>query len=143
MQKIKKQYLVLVLILACIFRTAFLYAQPEEILLKHDSLDGERDRPPVLFPHELHMDNYECLDCHHKYEKGENVLDEAELEDGNPSAQCITCHEFKTNCCLQKVFHKQCMGCHVEKRKPGEKKGPRKCNGCHTPQRNQKLFSHP
>ncbi len=40
---------------------------------------GGENRGPVLFDHELHMYDFDCLDCHHVMENGENVLDDADL----------------------------------------------------------------
>lgn len=108
-----------------------LMAQPDEILLNHVKQFIQKRRPPVPFPHGVHMERFECLACHHKYENGKNVLDEDELEEGNPAATCTACHNIKSGCNLQKVFHRQCLECHVNKRPPGEKYGPRMCIGCH------------
>lgn len=138
--EIRKTHFVLILVAFFIFRAMAIYAQPEEILLEHQPEVDSRERPPVLFPHEKHMDIYGCLDCHHAYDKGENVLDEGDLEDGSPAAQCVTCHDFKNNCSIQRLFHKQCLGCHVKKGKTNEKKGPRQCNGCHVPLGKSKIL---
>ena len=120
-----------ILLLTFLFSSTPLFAQPEEIIINHSKSFANKRQPPVTFPHELHMEKYECLDCHHRYENGKNVLDEDELEEGSPAAQCAGCHNLKIACDLQKAFHRQCLYCHVNNRKPGETFGPRMCVGCH------------
>jgi len=105
---------------------SILYAQPENIILDHPAAFEKKQRSPVLFPHEQHMMNYECLDCHHKYENGKNVLDEDELIEENSDIACAKCHHPKMKIDLQKAFHRQCMLCHKE-----NKTGPRLCGECH------------
>ncbi|MBT3311448.1 MAG: cytochrome c3 family protein [Desulfobacterales bacterium] len=114
-------------------------AQPDEIILEHNRSLKDRKRPPVFFNHELHMEEIDCLDCHHRYENGENVLDEDELEDGNPAALCITCHKAEKSADLKKTFHGSCLKCHIQESKNGNNRSPRICIGCHK----QKPNTHP
>jgi len=107
-------------------------AQPDDIVLNHENAFKTKRRSVVNFPHGRHMENYGCLDCHHRYEDGENVLDEDELEEGNPAAVCSTCHGLKTDCDLHKAFHCLCLDCHAKESKAGVATGPRQCKGCHT-----------
>ena len=88
-------------------------------------------RPPVPFDHDAHMESAECLDCHHQYEDGENVLDESELEEGDPDILCGACHNDTASIDLQKAFHRQCIGCHTALRKAGEGRAPEMCGTCH------------
>ncbi len=122
---------VAILTFILIFSRAMLFAQPEEITINYSKTQKSNRLAPVTFPHELHIENYECLDCHHKYENGENVLEEDELEEGNPAANCTGCHNLKKNCDLQKTFHRQCLSCHVNKQTSFETHAPRMCTGCH------------
>jgi len=109
-----------------------LHAQPEVIVLDHAQDFEIKQRSPVLFPHESHMIDFSCLDCHHQWEDGENVLDEGELYEGNPSARCAFCHHAEAKTVgLRKAFHRQCMTCHRAYRLSGEKSGPRLCAECH------------
>lgn len=108
-----------------------LMAQPDEILLNHSKAFGRSRLNPVRFSHEKHMSDFDCLDCHHRYKDKKNVLDTSELEEGSPAAQCTTCHNPASNCQLQTVFHKQCLGCHTQLQKTGRKSGPRMCIECH------------
>ncbi len=94
----------------------------------------DKQRPDVLFLdeyHDLHMDSIDCLDCHHVYENGENVLEESELEDGEVETACSSCHNSDATLDLQKAFHQQCMGCHNKMKKEKEKTGPSLCGECH------------
>ncbi len=108
------------------FIASILYAQPENIVLDHPDAFKIQQRSPVLFPHEQHMMDYECLDCHHKYENGKNILDEEELTEGNSDIACATCHHRQTKIDLQKAYHRQCILCHKE-----NKTDPRMCGECH------------
>ncbi len=100
----------------------------------------DRQRPPVNFLekyHDLHMESQECMACHHKYEDGENVLDEGELEEDNPNIRCASCHNDTTKIDLQEAYHRQCMGCHNELSDKDQKTGPSLCGECHIRQKNQ------
>ncbi|WP_232367111.1 cytochrome c3 family protein [Desulfocicer vacuolatum] len=92
-------------------------------MLNHDfscfqgKTGGTKERSPVIFPHEAHMDVLECLDCHHLYENGENVLDESDLEEGDPNTNCCSCHNSTTKINLEDAFHNSCIPCHNENSK--------------------------
>jgi hypothetical protein len=93
-----------------------------------------RQRPPVMFfekYHDQHMENQDCLDCHHKYENGENILDAADLEDGDSEVYCASCHNDHEKYDLQQAFHRQCMGCHDRLSAANMKTGPSLCGECH------------
>jgi hypothetical protein len=109
-----------------------LLAQSDVMLL--DSLNGspEKTRPPVGFPHSLHMEVVpSCKDCHHVYQRGKNVLDEGTLEEGNKELRCSSCHGPKSRIDLRDAYHGQCMGCHRKPLKEQKKIPPRYCGGCH------------
>lgn len=132
----KKRTLLLTLIIALALTglclSTYSFAQEEEILLN----TGEEvsvQRTPVMFSHDLHMGLYECLDCHHDMKDGANVLDEDDLEEGNPDIQCATCHNDQASLDRQKAYHRQCMGCHIDNRKAGDVSGPEMCGACHLP----------
>ena len=107
------------------------WAQPEKIVLSNTKAFKQKKRSSVTFPHELHCDSLECLDCHHRYEKGENVLDEDSLEEGNAEIRCAFCHTWDAQVQLRPAFHLMCTGCPTKNAKKGEKTGPRTCGGCH------------
>lgn len=108
-------------------------AQEEIMTLQSDELELKQ-RPPVDFPHDMHMGIYECLACHHDFEGGENVLDEDDLFEGNEDILCAACHGPGDDPELQEAYHYQCMGCHIQVRKSGQPSGPELCGACHIPQ---------
>jgi hypothetical protein len=105
------------------------FAQPDQIMLGQSIQN--RQRTEVDFPHGLHMETLDCLDCHHRYEEGKNVLDSAELEEGAGEVTCNACHDAKSDIDLREAFHHQCIGCHIAMRKEGKKSGPELCGQCH------------
>ena len=109
-----------------------LRAQPDKMILDSSKTSGKKGRPAVTFPHNRHIEvGLGCKDCHHIYEKGENVLDESKLEEGNQNIRCSACHGTKFPPNLQQAFHDQCMGCHMKYQKEKKKTGPRFCGECH------------
>ena len=108
------------------------YGQEEILVLDHPDAFFEKQRPAVNFPHEIHMGEFDCLDCHHDYnEAGENILDAGVLEEGNEEILCSSCHDATTVVDIQSAFHQQCMGCHRGFRTAGEATGPELCGECH------------
>lgn len=103
-----------------------LYAYPEDI-----DFGGTKNRGPVAFPHELHMETFECLDCHHVMENGENILDESDLEEGEPDILCASCHTSQSKIKTKEAFHYQCIKCHDKYRLTQEDTGPTLCGECH------------
>jgi c(7)-type cytochrome triheme protein len=118
-------------------------AQPEDILLDDQSVFTDRSRPPVAFPHIQHIDaEIECSDCHHRFKGGENIVDEAELEEDAEGIKCSSCHKnetgfrFKpdldpTKRNLQQAYHRMCTGCHRQVSKDKKQSGPVTCGECH------------
>lgn len=89
-------------------------------------------RPPVAFPHDMHMSQYDCLDCHHVYDKAHNnILDPMELYAGNSYVKCASCHNSQNKLELQEAFHQQCIGCHYKTDRIGSPSGPNLCGECH------------
>lgn len=111
---------------------ASLMAQSDKMTLDSSKGLSGKKRPPVTFPHNLHVDKgLSCKDCHHLYEKGKNVLDESKLEEGNKEIQCSACHVPKSRLNLEQAYHGQCVGCHKKPVKDQKKTPPRYCGGCH------------
>lgn len=109
-----------------------LMAQSDRLLLNSSEGLTTKKRPPVDFPHNLHVDRgLACKDCHHLYEKGENVLDESKLVEGNKEIRCSFCHRSTSRLPLQEAYHRQCLGCHKKPLKEAKKHPPRYCGGCH------------
>jgi c(7)-type cytochrome triheme protein len=114
--------------------STFSFAQDEEILLNSGEA-VQAQRTAVTFSHDLHMGLYECLECHHDYKDAVNVLNEDDLEEGNPAIRCSNCHNGQADLDQQKAYHRQCMGCHIDARKAGQTSGPEMCGACHRPER--------
>jgi len=121
---------VLTLVLIGLGLSTVSLAQDEEILLNTGE-DIKVQRTAVAFSHDLHMGLYECLDCHHDFKDNVNVLNEDNLEEGNPDIRCSACHNDQADLGRQKAYHRQCMGCHIDTRKAGEASGPEMCGACH------------
>lgn len=118
-------------VVATLMMASLVMAQEEVLKLEHQAF-GERQRPAVTFPHAKHYETIACTDCHHFYEKGENVWDESR------EANCAACHQLKAEgkkMGLMKAFHENCVGCH-RKAKPAEGKAvPVTCGECHVKSR--------
>lgn len=92
-------------------------------------------RDPVAFPHDLHMGQYDCLACHHVYDRQHNnILDPSELYAGNPHVQCASCHDAQSRITRQEAFHQQCIGCHAQTGGIARPGGPSLCGQCHKDQ---------
>jgi DNA-directed RNA polymerase subunit RPC12/RpoP len=105
--------------------------QTDTVFLDHAGDFGKKQRPGVVLTHDRHAGEYECMDCHHRYQAGENVLDIDELDESNPEIRCAYCHGKKAGIGLQKAFHRQCSGCHHKTGRQKKKTGPRLCGECH------------
>jgi DNA-directed RNA polymerase subunit RPC12/RpoP len=108
-----------------------LYAQDDDIYIENPAPNHSKSRPAVYFSHESHMESYDCLDCHHDYQNGENVLDEDELEN-DESAGCASCHTKEASIDLKTAYHRQCMGCHRRVNKQEADNSPITCQDCHS-----------
>ena len=115
--------------LATIHRTN---AQEAEITLESTDVFVKKQRPAVMFKHELHYDAYpDCVECHHIYEyndgKKENIWSGEEQT-------CSECHKQKREdkkLPLMNAFHEKCTGCHRQLAKENQKAGPVTCGECH------------
>ena len=132
--KEKNLIYVLLGVMLVLVSASTLWAQPEKIVIKNPEVFKHAQRPAVTFPHERHLADLECLDCHHRYDKGENVLDEDTLEEGNADIRCASCHNLNARLGLRHAYHRKCTGCHTKMVKEGKKTGPRTCGGCHVVQ---------
>lgn len=123
-------YVLLAAFNPCLLGYSRLYAQDAGIYIENSEPYRSKSRPAVYFSHEDHMEIYECLDCHHDYQNGENVLDEDDLEEDG-SADCAACHSKGASIELKTAYHRQCMGCHrlVNKQEAGTL--PITCRDCH------------
>jgi len=80
----------------------------------------------------MHMGQYDCLDCHHIYDKEHNnILNPMDLYAGNSHAECAACHNTESRIKLQEAFHMQCIGCHFNTGQIDRPGGPNLCGECH------------
>lgn len=119
--------LILIIVMATQSRV---FTQPEDIFIDNKSDHLKKSRPGVAFPHELHMDGHECLECHHDYQNGENVLDEEALEEDG-SAACGACHFKTASINLKTAYHRQCIKCHRTLNRQPDNDLPITCRDCH------------
>jgi len=103
------------------------FSQEDMIVVNTDAFKNPQ-RPPAIFRHDEHNETAEieeCNECHHVYDDNGNLLDDESSED----QRCADCHNLETSGrkpALMKAFHKNCKGCHKEK-----KQGPIMCGQCH------------
>ena len=91
-----------------------------------------RQGQPISFPHEMHMESYECETCHHDYDNQKNnVLDTDELYEGNSEIRCAACHTANAKISVRQAYHQQCIGCHEEENRLYGSSTPIWCNECH------------
>ena len=106
------------------------YSQ-EDMTQVDNSVFSNPQRAPAVFNHEEHnetADIEECSECHHVYDEDGQKIEDESSED----MQCAECHEENSSGrqpALDKAFHVNCMGCHLE-----QKKGPILCGECHIKQ---------
>lgn len=127
----KKRFVAVALSLCLLCPLSATYGQDAEIVIDNPHGYARDQRAAVTFSHEAHMDLFACLDCHHDYDKGKNILDEDELEEGNPAIRCGSCHDLDSTPDLRHAYHFQCMGCHRQARISGQATGPELCGECH------------
>ena len=105
-------------------------AQEDTYELAHEQVFGKLKRPPVTFPHDLHMEALECGDCHHEYDDDEGAL----VPVDDPDTGCVECHGAKkedNKPALREAYHGSCTVCHRATAKKGEDTGPTTCGECH------------
>ena len=105
-------------------------AQEDTYELGNKEVFGKLQRPPVTFPHEVHMNTMECGDCHHEYDEAEGKL----VPVDDPDRVCADCHGLKgegNQPGLRQAFHLECIGCHRTLLKKREATGPVTCGECH------------
>ena len=98
------------------------------------SKQSHKHRFPVAFPHDMHMESYDCEECHHEYDdEKNNVIDTMELYSGNEDIMCSSCHTSETTIDTRRAYHRQCLGCHDKEIAMNQAAAPTMCNECHRP----------
>ncbi len=118
----------------------FISAQMPVILIDNTDVYTSKKKPSVLFDHDLHTGLAGCMDCHHHYKDGENILEYFDLFEGAEGVLCRDCHaepgtrfmgdQDPTVKGLEQAYHSQCIPCHRESAGQ-DAVGPRTCMGCH------------
>jgi hypothetical protein len=118
----------------------FIGAQMPAFPIDNTDVYTNKNKPSVLFDHDLHTTVAECMDCHHQYKNGQNVLEHYDLFEGAPGVMCRDCHalpgtRFQDDYDpsikrLEQAYHSQCITCHRET-VGQDAAGPRTCMGCH------------
>ncbi len=100
-------------------------------------------RTPMNFDYSLHerhvreLDS-KCEDCHHLYDEKQKKLIYAKKKE----SACRDCHGQKDEgaaLSLRNASHKDCITCHMGRKKDGQKHGPQMCTGCHDAKTRQEM----
>lgn len=122
-------------IIATLIFAAFIpaasFTDAEEMLrISGKNIIKKKSRGDVMFPHERHYaGGLDCLVCHHRYEKGKNILTVDELLPGSQAVTCASCHKPGRD--LEKAYHRMCITCHRNNIKNKIRSGPVMCGLCH------------
>lgn len=122
------------IIITLIFITLMLAASStgggESPRLLNGSVFKGLSRGDVKFPHDRHYGwGIGCMSCHHRYERGMNVLVREDLVPGTRAVSCPACHVTGRD--LERVYHRMCIGCHDEMKRKSINSGPVMCDRCH------------
>ncbi len=105
----------MILLIAIILSLAAtdLKAQQDHIWLNHPKVFMKRERPPINFPHNRHVEGgLSCKDCHHQYKNGENVLDESTLQGRESGDSNVLLVSPDPESIFRKAIHYNIMSCH-------------------------------
>ena len=86
-------------------------------------------RLPAVFAHDAHNEKAalaDCSACHHGEKDGKR--DNSADTSGIPCSDCHSAQAKPGKTPLMRAFHRQCLGCHMDKQK-----GPVTCGDCHEP----------
>ena len=111
-------------------------AKKDCVEIGHREVFGKLQRPPVIFPHELHMSSLDkegCGACHHVYDKSKGKLVPVD-DDGTFCKKCHGAKRSGNTPGLREAFHGQCTGCHRDLIRKEKKTGPTTCGECHRKQ---------
>lgn len=118
------------IIFAAVILIASITGAEEALHLYNRSVFKIMSRGEVIFPHDRHYSSgIDCLLCHHRFEKGTNVLTLDELQPGTQAVSCAACHRSSRN--LERAYHRLCITCHHDMKKSNKRTGPIMCGLCH------------
>jgi hypothetical protein len=138
-----KRYLTLIIMISSIlyFPVMIISNDIPDIIKMESKVYSKHTKNIVNFPHKKHAidKGIECIECHHIYEDGKNILKE-----DDEIKKCDTCHnepKKPSNLKISKeenikrfhysAIHNNCKGCHQDLKKKKEPTGPISCNDCH------------
>lgn len=102
------------------------YSGEEKSRIDNDAFENPK-RVSCVYDHDEHMEAAEleeCNVCHHLYEDGKKVEDEA--SDDQRCSECHAVGSSEDTLSLRKAYHTRCKGCHMTK-----EVGPILCGECH------------
>lgn len=120
--------LVLMALLAALLLAMPAFSQQDMTTIPDEGFKT-KTRPTAIFNHDAHNEKAkldDCTTCHHGEKDGKR--DPSADTAGIPCSDCHTAAGKPGRTPLMRAFHKQCMGCHMEK-----KQGPVTCGDCHKP----------
>lgn len=103
------------------------YSQEDMQFVDNSEFENPQ-RPPAVFPHDVHNEAAgleDCSECHHLFDDNGRKLEGESSEDQS----CSECHGSKDEGPkpnLRKAYHLNCKGCHLQKQQ-----GPILCAQCH------------
>ena len=131
MRKKNVAVILMTAIMVMAFSPGALSNDADVLEIGHDDVFGTLRRPPVDFPHDLHMDVLECGACHHSWDKTAGKLVYIEGEEQN----CYECHQAEKSDgmpALRQAYHGSCTACHRKMIKSKQlPTGPTTCGECH------------
>jgi hypothetical protein len=120
-------YSLMIMISAFFIMVQPLFPQDEFMEIESDEFK-KHTRSLVVFPHMMHEDCIDCIDCHHDYDKSGELV----WTDGGYCSDCHTKTSGDNPICLMDAFHIQCKQCHAKEAKQNYNKNiPQMCGQCH------------
>ncbi len=118
-----------IIILIVIFSVTLFASDIPDIINLYSNKKSQMQRKPIIFNHGKHMKgNMGCLDCHHDYKNGQQIMTGQRLRKMD-NVRCTFCHEKGKD--LTDRYHKLCQSCHREYKNYNMKTGPLECGLCH------------
>ena len=117
-----KKSILAVGLLACFILSVLMVSG---VFAAKDVVELNASQGKVTFTHKKHAEalKIDCIKCHHTWKAGETS-----------GKLCDECHKAKAEgkaVAAKDAFHKDCKGCHDEKKKEGNKSAPTLCTQCH------------
>lgn len=99
---------------------------------------GETEKPAVLFSHDLHTEalakqNQDCFSCHLKEKKPQSLISDPALQSEPPERMSVKFKRLQDTTAgeVRRIYHDNCIRCHMDQWEKGVKAGPVVCGECH------------